>query len=81
MSLVLITLPGAPTVSEEAVKREQLLEDLIEKKVTGNILTRFCLYCFFTLLYMCVLIFTIPKGDSCPTIMHWNTDTSDGLNV
>lgn len=45
MSLVLITLPGAPAVSEEAVKREQLLEELIEKKVTGNIFTRFGVYC------------------------------------
>ncbi|XP_063840100.1 protein phosphatase 1B-like isoform X4 [Scylla paramamosain] len=34
MSLVLITLPGAPKVSEEAKKKEQELEDLIEKKVT-----------------------------------------------
>lgn len=36
MSLVLITLPGAPKVSEEAKKKEQELEDLIEKKVTGK---------------------------------------------
>ena len=36
MSLVLITLPGAPKVSEEAVKREQELEDLMERKVTGK---------------------------------------------
>lgn len=36
MSLVLITLPGAPKVSEEAVKREKELEDLIEKKVNGK---------------------------------------------
>ncbi|XP_071550725.1 protein phosphatase 1B isoform X2 [Panulirus ornatus] len=34
MSLVLITLPGAPKVSQEAIKREKELEDLIEKKVT-----------------------------------------------
>ncbi|KAG0725419.1 Protein phosphatase 1B [Chionoecetes opilio] len=33
MSLVLISMPGAPKVSEEAVKREQELEDLMEKKV------------------------------------------------
>lgn len=41
MSLVLITLPGAPKVSEEAMKREQELEDLIEKKVTGKISRHF----------------------------------------
>ncbi|KAK4305279.1 hypothetical protein Pmani_022838 [Petrolisthes manimaculis] len=34
MSLVLISLPGAPKVSEEAKKKEQALEELIEKKVT-----------------------------------------------
>ena len=32
---MLITLPGATSVSEEAVKKEKELEDLIEKKVTG----------------------------------------------
>lgn len=34
ISLVLITLPGATSVSDEAVKKEKELEDLIEKKVT-----------------------------------------------
>lgn len=37
MSLVLITLPGAPKVSAEAVRREKELEDLIEAKVTGKL--------------------------------------------
>lgn len=56
MSLVLITLPGAPKVSEEALKKEQILEELIEKKVTGNMLTTFCM-CYHYLI-VCVLIFT-----------------------
>ncbi|XP_042240357.1 protein phosphatase 1B-like isoform X4 [Homarus americanus] len=34
MSLVLLTFPGAPKVSQEAIKKEKELEELIEKKVT-----------------------------------------------
>ncbi|XP_042880762.1 protein phosphatase 1B-like isoform X1 [Penaeus japonicus] len=33
MSIVLLTLPGAPKVSEEAIKKEKEMEDIIEKKV------------------------------------------------
>ena len=36
MSVVLITLPGAPEISQEAIKKEKNLEDLIEKKITGS---------------------------------------------
>lgn len=34
MSLVLIMLPGAPKISQDAIKKEKELEDLLEKKVT-----------------------------------------------
>lgn len=33
MSIVLLTLPGAPKISEEAIKKEKEMEDIIEKKV------------------------------------------------
>lgn len=36
MSIVLLTLPGAPKVSEEAIKKEKEMEDIIEKKVAGK---------------------------------------------
>ncbi|KAB7493939.1 Protein phosphatase 1B [Armadillidium nasatum] len=35
MSIVLIVFPGAPKVSEEAVKKEKELEQLIRKELTG----------------------------------------------
>ena len=38
MSIVLLTLPGGPKVSEDAIKQEKELEDLIEKKVSGRLL-------------------------------------------
>lgn len=36
MSIVLLTLPGAPKISEEAIKKEKEMEDIIEKKVAGK---------------------------------------------
>uniref|UniRef100_T1IPX2 Protein phosphatase 1B n=1 Tax=Strigamia maritima TaxID=126957 RepID=T1IPX2_STRMM len=35
MSIVLVTFPGAPKVSEEAVRKERELENYLEKKITG----------------------------------------------
>ncbi|RXG68002.1 hypothetical protein Avbf_01562 [Armadillidium vulgare] len=36
MSIVLIVFPGAPKVSEEAVKKEKELEQLIRKELTAD---------------------------------------------
>jgi len=46
MSVVLVTLAGAPQVSEDAKKKDQELNELIEKKVQGNI------YCFLFLIQL-----------------------------
>ena len=36
MSIVLIAMEGAPTVSEEAVKKDRELDERIEAKVKGK---------------------------------------------
>ena len=37
MSVVLVALPGAPTLSEEAQKRDKEVNQLIEIKVQGEL--------------------------------------------
>lgn len=36
MSIVIVAFTGAPTVSEEAIKKEQELDNRIEAKIKGN---------------------------------------------
>lgn len=36
MSIVIVNFPGAPKVSEEAVKKEQQLDNRIEAKIKGR---------------------------------------------
>lgn len=66
MSVVLVCFPGAPKISEEAVKKEEELDKYLEARVEGERSDSTC--CILGLLVLRSALFL---DKNTPTVLRW----------